>query len=660
MKNTFPGHRSVSFLVLLVALGAFALRAAPAAADDPPVYTPEPGALRGDVPDVYKWDLTPLFATPEAWENALTGVEAQLPTLAAFRGQLSDPGALNECLGLYFDLHDRTNRITLYAALLLDAEQANESHQGMSDRGLALMDRLMGEATFIRTEILALDDKDLDRATKKVPELAAYRRYIDDLRRRRGRVLDADGERVLSLFGDNLWAEIDLNEIPSPAEKAYVAMLTDIAWPAVHDAEGNEVPLGMSGYVRYRRDPDREVRREAVGAFLATLRQYEHVFTATLGAQAEFDVTLARARGYDSAREAYLDKDGLEPVVYDTLIATVRENLEPLHRYVALRGRILGIEDVHLYDLYVPMIADAGSTVPFAEARATILEALEPLGEPYLAVLDQGLDPHNGWLDLYPAEGKASGAFCASVYGEHPYVKMNYQDSVHDMSTLAHEYGHAMHSHLSAEGQGYPDYRYVPFLAEIASTANEALLVDHLLEHAGDDRVRASLLADQLESIRGTIYRQALFAEFELAVHRFAEEGTPITAGLLEQTYLELLRAYYGDAYHLGPDDGMEWAYIPHFYWKYYVWVYATGLSSGIAIADRVRQGPAERDAFLRMLESGNSRPPLDLLRDAGVDLSRPDAIEAALARFSRSLGELEALLPALEEQAADESSLPE
>ncbi len=320
---------------------------------------------------------------------------------------------------------------------------------------------------------------------------------------------------------------------------------------------------------------------------------------------------------------------------------------------MALRARLLGLDQVHLYDMYVPMVEDAGASVPFDEARTIITEALAPMGEEYVAEFAAAMDPEAGWLDLYPADGKASGAFCASVYGRHPYVKMNYQDSVHDMSTLAHEYGHAIHSQLSMEHQGYADFRYVPFLAEIASTAHEALVIDHLLATATDDRVRASLLSDRLESIRGTIYRQALFAEFELAVHRYAEEGTPITAGLLEETYLELLRAYYGEAYAIDADDGMEWAYIPHFYWKYYVWVYATGLSSGIAIADNVRRGPAERDAFLGMLSAGCSEPPLDILRGAGVDLSRPDAIEAALGVFRDTLDELEALLPALEAAAA-------
>ncbi len=646
------GLRSLA-LVTLVVFGQPAF----AHADESLAYQPDPAAARADVPDQYKWDLTPLFASPEAWEESYTTLAAQLPTLAAFRGRLAEPQALHDCLVLYFDLHDRANHLTLYAALLADAEQLNESYQVMSRRGMDLMDRLMGEAAFIRAEVLALSDKELDKGARKVPELAAYRRYLDEVRRRRHTVLSEDAERVLSLMGDNLWAEIDLNEIPSTAESAYVAMLTDMTWPTIRDGEGNEVPLGMSGYVRYRRDPSRVVRREAVAAFMGTLRQYEHVFAATLGGQAEFDVALARSRGYDTAREAYLDKDGLEPVVYDNLIETVRANTEPLHRYVALRARLLGIDQVHLYDMYVPMVEDAGATVPFDRARATIVEALAPMGEEYVAAFAEGMDPANGWLDLYPAEDKASGAFCASVYGSHPYVKMNYQDSVNDMSTLAHEYGHAMHSTLSMEAQGYPDFRYVPFLAEIASTAHEALVIDHLLANATDDRVRASLLSDRLESIRGTIYRQAMFGEFELALHRHVEAGTPITAGLLEETYVELLRAYYGDAYAIDADDGMEWAYIPHFYWKYYVWVYATGLSSGIAIADNVRKGPAERDAFVGMLSAGSDRPPLEILRGAGVDLSRPDAIEAALGVFRDSLDELETLLPKLEAAAAAEAA---
>ena len=298
------------------------------------------------------------------------------------------------------------------------------------------------------------------------------------------------------------------------------------------------------------------------------------------------------------------------------------------------------------------MVEDAGATVPFDRARATIVEALAPMGEEYVAAFAEGMDPANGWLDLYPAEDKASGAFCASVYGSHPYVKMNYQDSVNDMSTLAHEYGHAMHSTLSMEAQGYPDFRYVPFLAEIASTAHEALVIDHLLANATDDRVRASLLSDRLESIRGTIYRQAMFGEFELALHRHVEAGTPITAGLLEETYVELLRAYYGDAYAIDADDGMEWAYIPHFYWKYYVFTYATGLSSGITIAQKVRESEENRDAYLGMLKAGCSAPPLEILKGAGVDLTTPAPIEAALKRFDETVTELEALVDKLEAEA--------
>ncbi len=281
MTSSSPAAAGVRLLALALAVTLGGSTLARAGEDVP--YVPDPAADRADVPDRYKWDLTPLFASPEAWEQAYAAVAAQLPTLTAFRGQLDDPQALHDCLTLYFDLHDRTNHITLYAALLSDAEQRHEPYQAMSSRGMGLMDRLMGEATFIRAEVLALSDKDLDRGVRKVPELADYRRYLDEVRRRRHTVLSEDAERVLSLMGDNLWAEIDLNEIPSTAESAYVAMLTDMVWPTIRDGEGNEVPLGMSGYVRYRRDPDREVRREAVAAFMGALRQYEHVFAATLG-----------------------------------------------------------------------------------------------------------------------------------------------------------------------------------------------------------------------------------------------------------------------------------------------------------------------------------------------------------------------------------------
>jgi oligoendopeptidase F len=383
-----------------------------------------------------------------------------------------------------------------------------------------------------------------------------------------------------------------------------------------------------------------------VAAMFGTLRQYQHVLAATLSGQFQLDVDFARARGYDTALEAYLDKDDMKPAVYDNLVSTINANLGLLHRYVALRKRALGLEDLHIYDLYIPLASGIDAEVPFAEARDTIIAALAPLGEQYLKALTEGLDPANGWMDLYPHRDKRSGAFSASVYGTHPYVFMNYQDSMDDMSTLAHEFGHALHSDLAMKAQPYPNFRYVMVLAEIASTCNEALLSDYLVSNAADPAEKASLLVERLESIRTTIFRQTMFAEFERKVHGFVEEGTPITAPLLEATYRDLVQRYYGPGFTVDADDGMEWAYIPHFYYKYYVYSYATGLASGIAIADRVKTlGEPAAKAYLAMLAGGASAPPLELLAGAGVDLTKPDALDAAMKTFEETLDQVEQLM---------------
>ncbi len=615
-------------------------------AADLPTYTPGHHATRDEVPDVYKWDLSPLFATVKAWDAARLSLQQEIGGLEAYRGKLAQPKALRDCLALYFSLHDRTSHVQQYANLELAVAQTDEAVQARAQQGLALLDELTAAAGFIRAEILALDDRALGRAYAAKDGPAAYRAYIDNLRRRRDRVLGPEAERVLQLAGDNLWAEIDLNEIVSSSEEAFAALLANIPWPMVRDAAGGEVRLSLSNLSRFRLADDRDVRAGAVDAFLATMRQYQHVLAATLTGQCKLDVLYARARGYDTALEAYLDKDGLPVAVHDNLIGAVNANLGPLHRYMELRRRVLGLDELRLHDLYIPLVTAPQQQVPFAEALAILPEALAPLGPEYMAVLREGLDPRHGWLDLYPAAGKASGAFSANVYGRHPYVKMNYQDGLDDLSTLAHEYGHALHSHLSMTSQPYHTSRYVPFLAEIASTCNEALLGDWLAARAATKQERAALLVEELEAVRTTIYRQTLFSEFERLAHGFVEQGVPVTASLLEATYRGLIERYYGAAYTLGPDDGLEWAYIPHFYYKYYVYSYATGLSCGLAIAERIKaEGQPAVDGYMQMLRGGCSEPPLDLLRKAGVDLTRPEPIEAALRRFDAGVTELAELL---------------
>jgi len=626
-------------LTLVLLLGS-------AKAAELPDYTPDANAPRSEVPDAYKWNLVQLFATPESWEEELNVLRVEIGGLSAYQGQLTDPAALNTCLDFYFGLHDRASRVTQYANLAQDTELTDQDLQARMQRSLVLMNELMAAAGFIRGEVLALDENAMDKAYQANDGPSQYQTYLDNLRRRKSRLLGEEAEVILQLLGDNLWAEIDLNEIPSDLESTFGALMSDIAWPIVHDTEGNEVQLTLANLGRFRTSPDRKVRAEAMSAFFATLRQFQHVLAATLGGQFKLDVTYARARGYDTALEAYLDKDGLTVDVHDNLISAVNANLDPLHRYVELRRKVLGYDDLHIYDLYVPMVQAAEMDIPFKEAIEILPAALAPLGDQYVELLTHGLDPRNGWIDVYPSNDKDSGAFSASVYGRHPYVKMNYQDSLDDMSTLAHEYGHAIHSSLAMEFQPYQNYRYVPFLAEIASTCNEALLSDYLVANANGKDEKAGLLVAELESIRTTIYRQTLFSEFERLVHGYAEEGTPITAALLDETYRDLIKRYYGPGFTLGENDGMEWSYIPHFYYKYYVYSYATGLSCGLAIAERVKEmGQPAVDDYLGMLQGGCSQPPLELLKGAGVDLTNPEAIESALERFDRTITELAELL---------------
>jgi len=627
--------------------------ATPPASTSPPA-APQPAAKgfpdgnidRSAIPDRFKWNLSPLFASDAAFEEALKQASENRKKLETYRGKLRQPRMLQECLTLYFDTRLLTNKATLYSNNRLDTDQKNTTLQSMADRALDAMNDLIAKAALIRKELLALDDAALQRAYKADSKLAGFKPYIDEVRRRRSRALGDEAERVLSLAGDNLWAEIDLNELPSDHEKTFTSLIADMPLPKVKDASGSEVQMTMSNYGKLRADPDRRVRQDTVESFFATLKQYQHAFASTLSGQVRFNVMLARSRGYQTARQAYMDKDNIDEKVYDNLVTTVNANLAPLHRYVRLRKQIMGLPELHIYDMYTPMVAAVPMRVTYDDALRILPEAMAPLGTEYVNALRTGLDVNNGWLDLYPHKNKKSGAFCSSVYGVHPFVKMNYFEEYDDLSTLAHEFGHAMHSDLAMKNQPYVTSGYSAFLAEIASTTNEKLLSDYLLEHAKTDDERLFLLNEMVDRIRTTVYRQALFAEFEDAAHKAAEKGEPLTAELLNAKYGALIKAYYGPDFTMGPNDDIEWAYIPHFYYKYYVYSYATGLSSGIAIASKVKaEGAPARDAYLGMLKGGLSKPPLDLLRGAGVDLTRPDAIVAAAKELDTMLGQMEQII---------------
>jgi oligoendopeptidase F len=611
-----------------------------------PPYEPDANADRASIPGDYIWDLTVLFPDDEAWAVTLDETREKLDALDSSQDALSKPDGLAAYMEAYFAIELTANRLSLYASLQKDGDTTNAEYTGRHQQALKLTGQVMDEGALLRQAVLDYDTAALGAAYADVPALETYRPWIESLRRRAGRILDPEAERVLGLAGDNLWAAIDLNELPSPLETAFGALVSEMPLPMVEDAQGQEIQLTFANYGRLRASDDRRIRRDTVAGMFSSLRGFENTFAATLGGQAKFNVFLSRSRNYDTALEAYLDKDDLDPAVYLNLINTVRAHAPALHRYVELRKKVMGLDEIHLYDLYVPMIEGAARDLSYAEGAQVIVDALQPLGEDYSERLVGIIDPRKGAIDVYPAATKDSGAFSASVYGVRPFIKMNFQDSYDDVSTLAHELGHALHSSLAQDGQPYLTSRYVPFLAEIASTANEVLLSKYMVAHAASDTERAWYLSELVETLRTTIYRQTLFAEFELRLHELVEAGEPITAEKLNAVYGGLIEYYYGPGYTMDADDPVEWAYIPHFYYKYYVFTYATGLASGAAIAEAISTGDtAVRDAYLEMLSGGNSKPPLELLKGAGVDLTKPDAIAAALDLFDRTLTELEAIL---------------
>lgn len=633
-----------AILVLVLVITAVVGAAGPEA-ELPPVV-PDGNADRADIPDQYKWKLSDLYVDDLAWAEARAAATAELEGLARYHGRLGDPEALASYLGSYFQLEVDINRLTLYPYLQKITETTNQEYIARHESALNLTNMIMEEGATMRQAILAMSPDEMAAAYRAAPELEEFRPAIESLHRRSGRVLGAEAERVLSLAGDILWAAIDLNELPSSSEKAFAALQSELPLPSIKDEAGEQVQMTLANYPRLRSSVDRRVRRDAVAALFGTLKGLENTLAATLGGQAQFSVFLARSRGYDSALEAYLDRDRLDPSVYHTLIDTVRAHAPALHRYVELRKRVMSLDDLHLYDLYVPMVEGVDRDIPYAEGASMMLESMAPLGEEYRDTVRWLLDPATGCVDVLPSRDKDSGASSNSVFGVHPFIKMNYMNRFDDVSTLTHELGHAVHSHLSNSSQPYLGSRYVPFLAEVASTCNEALLSAYMVANARSDDERAWLLSELAEGIRTTIYRQTLFAEFELAVHELAEAGEPITAEKLNSLYGGLLRDYYGPGYTIDPHDVVEWAYVPHLYFKYYVFVYATGMSSGIAIAELIAGGEeGAAEALLEMLSAGSSKSPLELLEGAGVDLTRPDAIASALELFDRTVAQLEELL---------------
>ncbi|MFA5623590.1 MAG: oligoendopeptidase F [Bradymonadales bacterium] len=592
-------------------------------------------AARDSIDAAYLWKKDRLFTSNEAWQVAFDKAKAELPSLDRCKDAKSAEQII-ACLDAYFTLHTDINKLTLYANMTDDTEPSADVKR-MKQEGQALHHDFMAKSELVRNIVLKADADD--------DALQKYALYLRQIQRRASRVLSPDAERVLQLAGDNLWAEIDLNEIPSNAEEGFHALLDNMALPKIIDENGVEQQLTLSNYALYRRSPKREVRKAAVHGLFSTLAQFKDTLATLYVGQLKNDVFFAKARNYETALDAYLDKDQIDTSVYLNLINTVSENLEPLHRYVALRKNVLKLDSVHLYDLYIPLSQGIEKNIQVDEALRLITEGLKPLGPDYGKILAQYFDRENGSIDYFPHKNKRSGAYSCSVYGVEPFILMNYLNDMSDVSTLAHELGHSIHSLYAMQNQPPFGFHYTAFIAEIASTTNESLLNDYLYANAESDAEKIDLLVQKLENIRGTIYRQTLFADFEYQAHSAIERGEAINAQWLSDKYAQLVKKYYGPEYSFDEYDNMEWAYIPHFYYKYYVYSYATGLSSALSFAKLIPQSPENAEKYIDMLKAGGSDAPVTLLKNAGVDLTSPAPIQSALQEFDETLKELSALL---------------
>lgn len=595
----------------------------------------KPIRKRSAVAAEFTWDLTDIFPSDEAWRAEYEALKSYAEAVAAYRGRLGESA---ETLLAYFRLDDELNvrvgRLYGYANCKADEDTSNGFYQDLRGKALSLSVTLSGAGAFAASELLALSDETLTRFYAEQPELATYRRPIERVRRRRAHILSPECEALLANAGEMA---------DSPDAIFGVFHNADLRFPAVTDGAGAEQPLTDATFVPLLQSGDRTLRRNTFETYYATLGGYRNTLAATLDAQFKQLRFFANARRYPSTLDAALDATEVAVSVYDSLIESVHANLDKMYRYVALRRRLLGVDELHMYDVYTPIVPDVAEEIPFEQAKATVLDALAVLGEDYTAMLREGFD--HRWLDVYPNVGKRGGAYSSGIARPHPYVLLNQTDDLDSQFTIAHEMGHAMHSYLSCKHQPVCTSDYVIFVAEVASTCNEVLLMRHLLRKSTDRREQAYLINHFLDQFKGTVYRQTMFAEFERELGRMAERGETLTADALDEKYLALNRLYFGPDMISDAQIALEWARIPHFYYNYYVFQYATGFSAAVALADRIlREGePAVAD-YKRFLSGGSSTDPISLLKLAGVDMSTPAPVDAALAMFGELVDELDAL----------------
>lgn len=591
---------------------------------------------REDIPDNYQWQLTDIYDNDSLWQLDFTAIKELLPQIAQYRGKLAQQSEnLLACLKLRDKIGITTGKLMGYARMHRDENSANNQYQALTSKIEGLLAETGGAMAFIEPEIIAMPDETLAQFRQHTSGLAEYSFYLENLLRQKQHVLSPAVEEVLSH---------SLEVTQAPENIFNMLAHADIKFGQIANEHGEQVQLSEGRYHSFIISPNRKVRQQAFETLFTTYNQYRNTFAATLIGNLKKNIFYAKTRKYPSTIESALADDNIALTVYDNLLTTIQKNLDPLHRYVAMKKRCLKLPEIHMYDLYTPVVTAQQPEYSYEEGLQLVQTALAPLGSEYAEILRQGLS--SGWIDVYENQGKQTGAYSWGIYGVHPFVLLNYADRYSDVSTLAHEMGHAIHSYYSHSHQPYATASYTTFSAEVASTTNEILLLEYMLANTDDVKARLLLINQYLETVRTTVYRQTLFAEFEKVIYEQVEKGESLTADSLSSIWHDFNIKYYGTAIIVDQAVDIEWARIPHFYWSFYVFQYVTGYAAATALAQQIlTEGQPAQQRYLRFLQSGGSNYSINLLQQAGVDMTTPAPIEVTLHKFAAKLDELERLM---------------
>ncbi|WP_330948504.1 oligoendopeptidase F [Virgibacillus sp. MG-45] len=591
---------------------------------------------RSDVPEELTWRLEDIYATDEHWETEFASLKQDFPKIEKFKGKLAQSAeTVYEAFKLQDELSERLGKLYTYAHMRYDQDTTNSFYQAMNAKADNLLTLASSAMSFFVPELLSIEEDKLQGFLKENKELQRYEHTIKEITRQREHVLSEREEAILAEASDAL---------STPSQTFSMLNNADLSFPTIKNADGEEVELTHGRFITFLESKDRNVREAAFKAMYQTYGSFKNTFASTLSGNVKTHNFSAKVRNYDSARQAALDDNNIPEEVYDNLVAAVNEKLPLLHRYAKLRKQVLEVDELHMYDMYTPLVKDVDMKISYEEAQQYVIDSLEPLGQEYTDIVKEGYA--NRWIDVEENKGKRSGAYSSGAYGTNPYILLNWQDNVNDLFTLIHELGHSVHSYYTRKFQPYRYGNYSIFVAEVASTCNEALLNDYMLKHVDDEKQKLYLLNHFLEGFRGTVFRQTMFAEFEHEIHKHAQSGEALTADKLTEIYYNLNKKYFGDGVVSDEEIGLEWARIPHFYYNYYVYQYATGYSAATALASKIltkEEGAVDR--YLDFLKSGSSDYPIEVLKKAGVDMTSKQPILDALAVFEEKLDEMEKLL---------------